>query len=343
MGHHRAARRGLPLLIAGGLALVVAAAWLFVRLTDERPGPSGPARPTGGLAGQQLYVEPAGPAADQVRAWERGGRSADAARIRKIAEQPVAAWFADAAPGYPQRAAALATAAAAANRLPVLTLYFIPQRDCSGPSAGGASDPDAYRKWVGELAAALRGQRAVVVLEPDAVAQAVQGCLDERARSERFALLGEAIDTLTAEPGLIVYLDAGNQGWITDPARMSEALLAAGVERADGFSLNVANFETTAANVSYGTTLSRRLGGAHFVVDTSRNGNGPAPKTAGDDHWCNPPGRALGDVPTTTTGHDLVDAYLWIKRPGESDGACTDGDPAAGQWWPEYALSLATG
>ncbi|MER5876786.1 glycoside hydrolase family 6 protein [Streptomyces sp. NPDC001910] len=37
-----------------------------------------------------------------------------------------------------------------------------------------------------------------------------------------------------------------------------------------------------------------------------------------------------------------LDAYLWIKRPGESDGEC-EGGPAAGQWWPEYALEPARG
>ena len=59
------------------------------------------------------------------------------------------------------------------------------------------------------------------------------------------------------------------------------------------------------------------------------------------NHWCNPPGRALGETPTTKTGNPRVDAYLWVKRPGESDGACGRGAPAAGQWWPQYALELA--
>ncbi len=35
-----------------------------------------------------------------------------------------------------------------------------------------------------------------------------------------------------------------------------------------------------------------------------------------------PPGRALGETPTTKTADPLVDAYLWVKRPGESDGEC---------------------
>jgi len=72
------------------------------------------------------------------------------------------------------------------------------------------------------------------------------------------------------------------------------------------------------------------------VIDTSRNGLGPT----ADNQWCNPAGRALGARPTTATGDPLVDAYLWIKSPGESDGAC-NGAPAAGVWWADYALGLA--
>jgi endoglucanase len=73
----------------------------------------------------------------------------------------------------------------------------------------------------------------------------------------------------------------------------------------------------------------------HFVIDTSRNGKGPK-----GTRWCNPPGRGLGAPPTTETGNPLVDAFLWIKTPGESDGEC-NGAPKAGQWWPRYALGLA--
>src|ERR1044071_3253907 len=107
---------------------------------------------------------------------------------------------------------------------------------------------------------------------------------------------------------------------------MARALKRAGIDHADGFALNVANFETTKDTIAYGVRLSARLGGAPFVIDTSRNGNGPAAK--GHHHWCNPPGRALGEAPTLSTGQPLVDAYLWVKRPGESDGACGRGAPA---------------
>ncbi|GGS62149.1 glycoside hydrolase family 6 protein [Streptomyces cinerochromogenes] len=96
----------------------------------------------------------------------------------------------------------------------------------------------------------------------------------------------------------------------------------------------------------------------HFVVDTSRNGLGawtPEPgKYSGDpEAWCNAPGRGLGPRPTADTGVPLVDAYLWIKIPGESDGSCTRNtggtidpeygivDPPAGAWWPDQAHTLA--
>ncbi len=38
------------------------------------------------------------------------------------------------------------------------------------------------------------------------------------------------------------------------------------------------------------------------------------------EDWCNPPDRGTGALPTTTVDDPLIDAYLWIKVPGESDG-----------------------
>ncbi len=90
---------------------------------------------------------------------------------------------------------------------------------------------------------------------------------------------------------------------------------------------------TTSDETVYGANVSQLLGGKHFVVDTSRNGNGS------NGEWCNPTGRAIGQTPTNQTGNALVDALLWVKTPGESDGTC-NGGPSAGVWWPDYALSL---
>jgi endoglucanase len=116
-------------------------------------------------------------------------------------------------------------------------------------------------------------------------------------------------------------------------------------------------FNTSGINLRYANMLGATQPTTHFVIDTSRNGQGPwippANHPAGDPQdWCNPPDRGLGERPTANTGQPLVDAYLWVKIPGESDGQCarwTSGpidpvrgiqDPPAGQWFPEMALEL---
>ncbi len=114
----------------------------------------------------------------------------------------------------------------------------------------------------------------------------------------------------------------------------------------------------TAAYTAAGLTFDP-ADAAHAVLDTSRNGRGPWTPPAGvysdPQDWCNPPGRGLGPRPTTQTGNPVVDAWLWIKVPGESDGQCGRGlpgtdvvdpewgqvDPAAGEWFGRQALQLA--
>ncbi|WP_240512967.1 glycoside hydrolase family 6 protein, partial [Streptomyces griseoruber] len=188
------------------------------------------------------------------------------------------------------------------------------------------------------VARGIADRRAFVVVEPDALLHLVDGCTPADLREERYALLEDAVTTLKSLKNTRVYLDAGNAGrGRTDG--MDRALLRAGVARADGFAVNVSNFYSTGDSLAYGRQLSAAVGGKHFVVDTSRNGNGPYREGDPAERWCNPPGRALGTPPTTRTADPLVDAYLWVKSPGESDGECKGG-PKAGAWWPEYALGL---
>ncbi len=140
----------------------------------------------------------------------------------------------------------------------------------------------------------------------------------------------------------------------------------------------------------YAQNLGTAVPTTHFVIDTSRNGQGPlnaavyaaAPynqpaavvQTISNGSWCNPPARGLGLHPSIHTGVPLLDAYLWVKTPGQSDGTCdaqggarawdytlytqpgwpADAagqatfdplwglvDPAAGAWFPQQALDLA--
>ncbi len=294
------------------------------------------------LAGQSFFVDPEGPAAQQVSEWRAEGRAGEASALQRIAEEPTATWFTGGG-GVRAGVRSLTLRAARAGRSALLVAYDVPGRDCGDYSAGGAASAAQYRRWIEQFAAGIEGREATVVLEPDAVAQTLSHCLAPAAVAQRYALLRDAVDTLRARAHVTVYLDAGNPGWIRPVGRLVGALRRAGIARANGFALNVSNFYTDAEAIRYGDGLSRALGGAtgvHFVIDTGRNGNGPDRSAADGPAWCNPPGRALGVAPTTATGVPLVDAYLWIKQPGTSDGSCRPGEPRAGQWWPQYALSL---
>jgi endoglucanase len=284
------------------------------------------------FAGRPLYREPWGPAHEQARLWRRD-RPADASLMDRIALQPMALWLGDWTRDVAEAASHRVEAARAAGALPVIVTYNIPNRDCGLHSSGGADDPGAYRAWVADLADGIGAGPAAVVLEPDALA--AMHCLPPAARGDRTALLAWAAARLSRRPGVAVYIDAGNASWVA-PAETARRLRDAGIARARGFAVNVSSFHTTARSRGYGKAVSRRVGGAPFVIDTSRNGAGPAP----GDAWCNPPGRALGEAPTGQTGDHAVDALLWVKRPGESDGSC-NGAPPAGTWWPEGALALA--
>jgi endoglucanase len=294
------------------------------------------------LAGQSFYVDPNSLAARQATQWRGEGRREASATLERIAAQPTARWFAESA-HVKVEVQALTDRATDADRSALLVAYDIPDRDCGGYSSGGAASGAAYRSWIKRFASGIGSHFATVILEPDAIAETLTHCLSGAVRAERFALLNFAVDTLKARRHVSVFIDAGNAGWIDPVGRLIGPLRDSGIARADGFSLNVSNFYTDATTVAYGTSISRRLGGKHFVIDTSRNGNGPDTAAADQPTWCNPPGRALGVNPTTTTGNTLVDAFLWIKQPGQSDGACRPGEPRAGQWWPQYALELAGG
>lgn len=312
-----------PLLLLLPLAALGAAA-LGARDPGDPPG-------TSPLPDRPLYVDPNSPAHRQAEEWSKK-RPQDARLMRRIADQPTALWMGEWTRDIRPAVDRLVTTITGAGALPLFVAYNIPARDCGLHSAGGARDAEAYRAWIRDFAGGIRRRHSIVILEPDAVAG--MDCLPAPAQEERLALIAEAVQVLS-KAGASVYIDAGNPKWI--PAEeMAARLRRAGIEQARGFSLNVSNFHGTPENIAYGERLSRALGGKHFVIDTSRNGVGENVA----DNWCNPSGQALGVEPTTQTGHPLVDAYLWIKTPGESDGACRGG-PQAGQWWGDYALALS--
>jgi cellulose 1,4-beta-cellobiosidase len=64
-----------------------------------------------------------------------------------------------------------------------------------------------------------------------------------------------------------------------------------------------------------------------FIIDTSRNGPKNSFITIDDksecSSWCNVKGGKIGLHPTINTALPYIDAYFWLKTPGESDG-CID-------------------
>ena len=327
--------RGIGLVSVG---LFLSACDSPVALDDVLPGaeiPNAPDVPAGEtvnpFAGMDLYVDAWHPANTTIAAW-RTDRPSDATLLELIAETPQAVWLTGGS-GDVSRVQTVASAAASDGTVPVFVLYNIPVRDCGGYSGnGGATTASGYRSWVSGIADGLAGRRAIVVLEPDALSN--MDCLSGSGQDERVSLLSEAV-RLLENAAAAVYLDGGHPRWHS-AERMAERLTRAGVAEAHGFSLNVSNFIGTAENVQYGESLSARLGGIGYVIDTSRNGRGPT----SDGEWCNPAGRALGNRPTLAPGQGNAHAFLWVKRPGESDGPC-NGGPSAGAWWADYALGLA--
>jgi len=165
-----------------------------------------------------------------------------------------------------------------------------------------------------------------------------------------------------------MYLDAAHGGWLGWPNNIQafvQLVNGMGVASAlRGFSTNVANYQSLGvACPSVGYCLNGQNQGAaccsdpchlssqynpghnemnyvmeleqafssispHFIVDTGRNG---VPNMRADcANWCNIRGAGIGLKPTTSTGRPSIDAYYWLKTPGESDG-CTQQLPDGSQ------------
>lgn len=287
------------------------------------------------FAGATTYVNPSSPASLAAAAEPDPER---ARQLRRVASGGNGEWYGDWSP-TPVVTRSVADRIArirATGALPVFVVYHIPLRDCGSYSAGGATSPQAYRDWIDAFAAGLGTHRAVVILEPDSLAD--MGCLSYPDQEVRYALLRYALARFNALTSVSTYLDGGHSGWLP-ASTIAYRLNRANVAEARGFALNVSNFRATADEVAYGRDVAARTGGKTFVIDTSRNGLGPAGGTNG---WCNPPGRALGSRPLSTVPHRQVDAMLWIKVPGQSDGSCGRGEPAPGTFWPDYAIGLSS-
>ncbi|WP_244320773.1 glycoside hydrolase family 6 protein [Streptomyces melanosporofaciens] len=141
----------------------------------------------------RFYTDPHNPAATWVRDHPHDRRAS--AIAERIAAEPQAAWLTETNESLvEERTRSLVRTAAAQRRLPVLVPYTIPQRDCQQLSSGGAGDTAAYGRWSEALTRGIGDGRAIVILEPDALAH--MSCLKRRQQAERFAALSYAARAL---------------------------------------------------------------------------------------------------------------------------------------------------
>ncbi|KAH6846947.1 1, 4-beta cellobiohydrolase [Chaetomium sp. MPI-CAGE-AT-0009] len=275
----------------------------------------------------------------------------------------------------------------------IFVVYDLPDRDCAAAASngewsianGGAANYKAYIKRIRELIIQYSDIRMLLVIEPDSLANMVTNMGVAKcagAASTYKELTIHALKELNL-PNVAMYLDAGHAGWLGWPANIQPAadLFASLYKDAGrpaavrGLATNVANYNAwsvaspppyTSPNPNYDekhyveafSPLLNAAGfPAHFITDTGRSGKQPTGQEEWG-HWCNAIGTGFGQRPSANTGHELLDAFVWIKPGGECDGTsdrtaarydhnCGRSDalqpaPEAGQWFQAYFEQLLT-
>ena len=292
------------------------------------------------LAGVRLYVDHHSPAWHQMRVYRRSGQRRKAALIRRIAREPRALWFGRfTRPHFRKKVRRQIVRAKRRRAVPVLTVLRAEANHC-GPwyTGGGPAEDARTRAWYRRFARRIGRARVVIAFEPDSLGTIE--CQAPSRRDDRIRLLRYGVSALSRLPNATIYLEAGASDW--EPARRTaRQLRAIGIRKVRGFMLNATHQDWTSNNIQHGLRISRLTGGKHFVINTDENGRGPIhhwlPNGRRLTVWCNPPHRGLGPPPTTQTANPMVDAYLWINRPGY-------GQSCAGQkiaWNIRRALTYA--
>ena len=158
-------------------------------------------------------------------------------------------------------------------------------------------------------------------------------------RADRFASLARAGRVLkAANPRARVYYDAGHSGW--NAAGKQAAWLrqagAASAASSDGIFSNVSNFHRTADEIAYDRGSSTPSAARRAWAPSSTpaaTATAPRPTASG----ATPRAASSAGRRPCSTGEARIDAYLWVKLPGESDGC--KGTP--GTFTPSYAYDLA--
>jgi cellulose 1,4-beta-cellobiosidase len=275
--------------------------------------------------------------------------------------------------------------------VPVIVVYNLPNRDCAAKASSGELhiEEDGERRYraeyIDQIALHLSNhsdQKVAIVLEPDSLPNLVSNMGVPKCAISKDVYMHSvayAIAKLSL-PNVSIYLDAAHAGWLGWEANQTKMMavvmevlrLAGGRERIRGFATNVANFNALEGNwgnelepsnpaaneLAYVRSLAKTAANAGlvnpgFLIDTSRNGRANTRTRWGN--WCNIKGAGLGERPSVAPT-ELVDAYFWVKPPGESDGTsdptadrfdencaspdASPGAPEAGQWFHDYLVEL---
>jgi endoglucanase len=230
-----------------------------------------------------------------------------------------------------------------AGSIPIITTYFL-HADNGGCASNSqlAADWPTFKRRIDEMAAATGNRPAVYLLELDAFgSSSCMARIGSLGTWEQY--LRYEVGAISALPHTVVYLEAGYSD-SNSVGYTARALNASGVRQIRGFFTNDTHINWTINEVRWAEKISKLTGGAHYIVNTAQNGNGPLlnphPVTQGVEALCNPPGRGLGPRDTTDTGFPHADAFLWTHTPGNSSGHC-NGGPDSGAFWVARALDLA--
>jgi endoglucanase len=232
--------------------------------------------------------------------------------------------------------------AADPGTVPVVETYFLHGKLKGCPSASEINGyMPLFKSEINAMVGAVGNQPAMWLIEEDGIGSS--SCIAKHGGIGAWeAALRYEVGKIASLPHEVAYLEAGYSD-AEGPAYTAKVLNASGVRKIRGFWTNDTHLNWTIDEIHWGEAISRKTHGAHFVVNTAQNGNGPLknphPGTQGVEDLCNPPGRALGPRPTTSTGFKLVDAFVWSTVPGNSAGC--GGGPPGGVFWPARAESLA--
>ena len=320
---------------------------------------------------------------------------AEAAQLKKLAALPTAIWLSKIddlkkMPHYLDDAMAQQTAGGQPV-VSVFVVYNMPGRDCAAAASAGELPPNEagearyQRDYIDVIAADIAAHpqlRVALVVEPDSLANLVTN-LEKPNCAAAAPIYKRAFAYAVAKlslPNAFLYVDAAHAGWLGWPKNLAKAVvlwkevldMAGGPDRIRGFALDVSNYDPAkdptapprvaayAPNdeLSYVGDLNKLLPtvgitGKGFVIDTGRDGK-PNVRTA-SANWCNIKGAGLGERPQASP-EPTVDAYLYIKVPGESDGTAdskaarfdencvsddaTPGAPEAGLLFEPYLIDL---